>query len=91
MAGTAQWRNKLLDVIKHPLDPERFHRLLTKTQWFVLFNILAIAGLLLTGRIEWSLKSLVTSATALLVVNFVAMIRSKLPRLEIERIVSEIA
>jgi hypothetical protein len=77
MAETAQWRNKLLDVIKHPLDPERFHRLLTKTQWFVLFNVLAIAGLLLTGRLEWSLKSLVTSAIALLVMNFVAMISAR--------------
>jgi len=77
MAEAEQAPNKLLDVIKHPLDPERFHRLLTKTQWFVLFNVVAIVGLLLAGRLDWSLKSLVTSAVALLAVNFAAMISAR--------------
>jgi predicted membrane-bound dolichyl-phosphate-mannose-protein mannosyltransferase len=69
--------NKLLEVIKHPLDSERFHQLLTKRQWFILFNIVAIVGLLLTKRLNWSLQSIVTSALALLVVNFVAAISAR--------------
>ncbi len=66
--------NKLIEAIKHPLDSERFHQLLTKKQWFILFNLGTIAALLLTGRLKWSLESVITSVIALLVVNFVAVI-----------------
>jgi hypothetical protein len=33
---------KLLEVVRHPLDPERFHQLLTKKQWFLLFTSLPL-------------------------------------------------
>jgi hypothetical protein len=69
--------NKLLEVIKHPLDSERFHQLLTKRQWFILFNVVGIAALLLTKRLNWSLESIITCAVALLVVNFVAAISAR--------------
>jgi hypothetical protein len=69
--------NKLLEVIKRPLDSERFHQLLTKKQWFILFNVGTITTLILSGRLKWSLESVVTSAIAFLAVNFVAAISAR--------------
>ena len=69
--------NKLLEVIKHRLDSERFHQLLTKRQWFILFNVVGIAALLFTKRLNWSLESIIICAVALVVVNFVAAISAR--------------
>jgi hypothetical protein len=50
---------KPLEVLKHPLDSERFHQLLTKKQWFLFFNIAALVALILTGRLRLSVSSIV--------------------------------
>ena len=69
--------NKLLEVLKHPVDSERFHQLLTKKQWFILFNVGAVAALLVSGRLKWSIESVITSAIALLAINFVAALSAR--------------
>ena len=68
---------KLLEVIKHPLDPERFHQLLTKKQWVLLFNVVAVAALIISGRLRFSVASIVLTVIALAVVNAVAWLSSK--------------
>lgn len=56
---------------------KRFHELVSKKQWFVLFNVVGVIALVLTGRLKWSTESLVTSLIALLVVNVVAAISAR--------------
>jgi hypothetical protein len=70
--------NKLLEVIKHPLDPERFHRLLSKKQCFLLFNLLAIGWAVISGRLLFSISSIVIAAVALAIMNGVAWISSRI-------------
>jgi hypothetical protein len=69
--------NRLWEVIKHPLDAERFHRLLSKKQCFLLFNLLAIAWAIITGRLTFSLSSIVIAIIALGVMNAVAWFSSQ--------------
>jgi len=54
-----------------------FHELVSKKQWFILFNVVAIIALVVTGRLKWSTESLVTSLIALLAVNIVAAISTR--------------
>jgi hypothetical protein len=68
---------KLLEVLKHPLDSERFHQLLTKKQWFLFFNIAALVALILTGRLRLSVSSILLTVIALGVVNVVAWLSSR--------------
>jgi hypothetical protein len=69
---------KILEVIKHPLDPERFHRLLSKRQCFLLFNLLAIGWAVITGRLRFSISSIVIAAIALTIMNGVVWISSRI-------------
>ncbi len=48
------------------------HEMLTKREWFVLFNVLGAAVLLVTGRLNFSTESIVTSLGGLLVMNGLA-------------------
>jgi hypothetical protein len=67
---------KLLEVLKHPLDSERFHQLLTKKQWFLFFNIAALVALILTGRLRFSVSSSLLTVIALGIVNVMAWLSS---------------
>ncbi len=51
--------------------------LVSKKQFFVLFNVVSVIALAVTGRLKWSAESLVTSLIALLVMNGVAAISAK--------------
>jgi uncharacterized membrane protein HdeD (DUF308 family) len=68
---------KLLEVIKHPADSERFHRLVSKKQWFLLFNIGVLLVLVLTRRVHFSVVSIVSLVIALGIVNVMAWFSSK--------------
>jgi hypothetical protein len=52
---------ELLEVLKRPLDSERFHQLLT----FLFFNIAALVALILTGRLRFSVSSIVLTVIGL--------------------------
>ena len=54
-----------------------FHEMFSKKQCFVLFNVVSVVGLVLTGRLKWSAESIVTSLIALLLMNGVAAISAK--------------
>lgn len=56
---------------------KKLRELVSKKQWFVLFNLVSIVALVLTGRLKWSAESLVTSLIALLVMNGVAAISAR--------------
>jgi hypothetical protein len=56
---------------------KKLHELISKKQWFILFNLVSIVALVLTGRLKWSAKSLVTSLIVLLVMNGVAAISAR--------------
>lgn len=68
---------KLLEVLKHPLDSERFHQLLTKKQWFLFFNIAALVALILAGRLRFSFSSILVTVIALGIVNVMAWLSSR--------------
>jgi hypothetical protein len=69
--------NRLWEVIKHPLDPEGFHRLLSRKQWFLILNSLAIGWAVVTGRLRFSLISIFTAAIALGIMNAVAWLSGR--------------
>ena len=56
---------------------KRLHEFVSKKQWFVLFNVVSVIALAVTGPIMWSAESLVTSLIVLLVMNGVAAISAK--------------
>lgn len=56
---------------------KRLHELVTKKQWFILFNAGTLIALAVTGRLSSSLKSLVASVVALLIMNAVAAISAR--------------
>jgi hypothetical protein len=56
---------------------KRLHELVSKRQWFILFNVVGVIALVVTGRLKWSAESLVTSVIALLAVNGVAAISAR--------------
>jgi hypothetical protein len=55
----------------------KLHELVSKKQWFILFNVVSVIALVVTGRLKWSAESLVTSLIVLLVMNGVAAISAK--------------
>ena len=55
----------------------KLHELVSKKQWFILFNVASVIALAVTGRLKWSTESLVTSQIVLLVMNGVAAISDK--------------
>jgi len=55
----------------------KLHELVSKKQWFILFNVASVIALAVTGRLKWSTESLVTSLIVLLVMNGVAAISAK--------------
>jgi len=55
----------------------KLHELVSKKQWFILFNVASVIALAVTGRLKWSAESLVTSVIVLLVMNGVAAISAK--------------
>ncbi len=55
----------------------KLHELVSKKQWFILFNVASVIALAVTGRLKWSKESLVTSLIVLLVMNGVAAISAK--------------
>jgi len=63
---------ELLEVLKRPLDSERFHQLLT----FLFFNIAALVALILTGRLRFSVSSIVLTLIGLGIVNVMAWLSS---------------
>jgi hypothetical protein len=54
-----------------------FHELVSKKQWFIIFNTVAVIALVVTGRLKWSTESLVTSLLALLAVNIIAALSTR--------------
>jgi hypothetical protein len=56
---------------------KKLHEVVTRKQWFVLFNVVTIAALALTGRLSLSKGNLFPSLLALLVVNGVAAISAR--------------
>jgi hypothetical protein len=56
---------------------KNLRELVSKKQFFVLFNLVSVAALVLTGRLKWSAESLVTSLIALLVINGVVAISAR--------------
>jgi len=56
---------------------KRLHELVSKKQWFILFNVGTLIALALAGRLTASWESLVTSLIALLIMNGVAAISAR--------------
>lgn len=56
---------------------KNFHELVSKKQWFVLFNLGTLIALALDGRLTSSTGSLATSLLALLIMNVVAAISAR--------------
>lgn len=56
---------------------KNLRELVSKKQFFVLFNLVSVGALVLTGRLKWSAESLSTSVVALLVVNGVVAISAR--------------
>jgi hypothetical protein len=55
----------------------KLHDIISKKQWFILFNLGTLAALALSGRLTASLESLISNLFALLVVNIMALIASR--------------
>jgi hypothetical protein len=55
----------------------RFHEIIGKKMWFVLFNVAAIGWLIVSGRLEWTLESVFVDIIVLLIFNFIAFISAK--------------
>lgn len=53
---------------------KRMRQLVTKTQWFVLFNCSVVIVMYLTGNLRWNSKSVISNLIALLAVNGAAWI-----------------
>ncbi len=56
---------------------KKLRELVSKKQWFILFNVVSVIALVVTGRLKWSAESLITSLIALLVMNGVAAISAR--------------
>lgn len=54
-----------------------FHKLITRKQWYVIFNVMAIGWAIVTGRLQWSAKSIIIAAVALAVMNTIAYISGR--------------
>jgi len=56
---------------------DRFHRIIGKKLWFVLFNTVSILYLVLSGRLHFSFNSIAGCAIALILINGIALISSR--------------
>lgn len=56
---------------------KKLQELISKKQWFILFNLVSIVALVLTGRLKWSAESVVASLIVLLVMNGVAAVSAR--------------
>ncbi len=52
-------------------DLHQMHKLVAKTLWFFIFDVAAIIYLIVGGYLHWDVISLVSSGTALALINFV--------------------
>jgi hypothetical protein len=55
----------------------KFHQLIRKRLWFVLFNMFAILFFAVIGDLRFSAESIVSCTAALLVINVAALISSR--------------
>jgi hypothetical protein len=55
----------------------RFHEVISKKWWFVLFNLGTLVALALSGRLTSSLESAIASLIALLIVNGIAAVSAR--------------
>jgi hypothetical protein len=51
----------------------RFHRVVSKSLWFVLFNVVSVGYLMLTGSLRKSWLSIGLNSAALLLINGIAL------------------
>lgn len=56
---------------------KKLHDVVSKRQWFILFNVLGVIMLVVTGRLGLSPKSLITGLVALLLMNGIAAISAR--------------
>jgi hypothetical protein len=56
---------------------KKLQELVSKKQWFILFNVGTLIALALAGRLTSSRESLVASLVALIIMNGVAVISSR--------------
>jgi hypothetical protein len=56
---------------------KKFHELISKKQWFILFNVAALVMLVLQGRLTSGPESLAASVIGLLLINGVAAISAR--------------
>jgi len=55
----------------------KLHEVVSKKQWFILFNAGTLIALAVSGRLTASGESLVTSLIALLIINVIAAISAR--------------
>jgi hypothetical protein len=55
----------------------KLHEVVSKKQWFILFNAGTLIALAVSGRLTASRESLVTSLIALLIINLIAAISAR--------------
>jgi hypothetical protein len=51
----------------------RFHRVVSKSLWFVLFNVVSVSFLILTGSLRWHWLSIGICSAVLLLINGIAL------------------
>lgn len=56
---------------------KKLHELVTKRQWFILFNIGTLIAVFWTGRLTSSRADLISSLIALLVINGIALVSAR--------------
>jgi hypothetical protein len=54
-----------------------FHRAISKSLWFVLFNVCTVIYLLISDRLQWSFIDIFSCGIALLLMNGIALYSSK--------------
>lgn len=52
-------------------------KLISKTLWFVLFNVIGIIYLAVTGTLHWDGVSIFSCGLALLLMNFIAWVSAR--------------
>jgi hypothetical protein len=56
---------------------KKLHEVVSKKQWFILFNAGTLIALAVSGRLTTSRESVVTSLIALLIINVIAAISAR--------------
>jgi hypothetical protein len=56
---------------------DRFHQIIGKKLWFVLFNTVSMLYLVLSGRLHLNLDSILGCTIALLLINGIALISAR--------------